>query len=117
MSRIIEVAINPSDQNQDLVISQKIAEILDLPLAQLPYFRILKKSLDARKAPMYSVSNRLFWTGERLSKTGDGTSASFSNFIPFHRIQTIVMVKVVQAPTQMANFIPGLSREGISIKY
>ena len=55
MSRIIEVAINPSDQNQDLVISQKIAEILDLPLAQLPYFRILKKSLDARKAPMYRL--------------------------------------------------------------
>lgn len=53
MNQIIDIALIPQDLDQEPIIRSKVLEAIGTSADDLIYYRLLKRSLDARKSPLF----------------------------------------------------------------
>lgn len=67
MTLEVEIAISPDHILDEAYLQQKVVQESRLPLSEISYWKIVKKSIDARaKAPLYRLTIKI-WTGEDYS--------------------------------------------------
>ncbi|MEO5581544.1 MAG: FAD-binding protein, partial [Saprospiraceae bacterium] len=85
MSQFIEISILPSELDSKEIIETRIADALSEPDQSGYYYRIIKRSLDARKSPVYKlrveISDTAFEPGGSLSDSFKDVSKSKSVLI------------------------------------
>ncbi len=88
MLNIIEIKLSPSDAVNESVIQQKVADKAKIPLNHLKYWRILKRSIDARKKQVLVQLRIEISTNEEF----EAEPLILDKFKPVHDKQRVIIV-------------------------